>query len=116
MLAASSHLAPKGAQPEDRERAASDFRALIDALRQAGLTAVSPDDARASARHARFRAATDHYVRAYAHNSAYEIADVYAPYSRWERDTALIGHAELDDDETPPRAGEVASPGIRAAS
>jgi len=60
---------------------------------------LSPDDARASARHTRFRAATDHYVRAYASNSAYEIASVYASYSRWERDTALVGHAELDDDD-----------------
>ncbi len=99
MLAASSHLAPEGAVAEDHARAASNFRALIEALQQAGLVAVSPDDARASARHTRFRAATDHYVRAYASNSAYEIASVYASYSRWERDTALVGHAELDDDD-----------------
>jgi hypothetical protein len=98
MLAASSHLGPEGAVPEDGERARRNFRALTEALRNAGLVAASPDDARASARHTRFRSATDHYVRAYAQNSAYDITAVYASYSRWERDTALIGHAELDDD------------------
>lgn len=104
MLASSSHLAPEGAQPEDGERACAHFRALTDALRQAGLAAASPDDEQAVARHARFRSATDHYIRAYARNSAYGLESVYASYSRWERDTALIGHVEIeiDDDMQPP--------------
>ena len=42
----------------------------------------------------RFRVATAQYVQAYAASSGYEIEAVNAAYSRWERDTALVGHAE----------------------
>jgi hypothetical protein len=73
---------------------------LIEALRRRGLATVSPDDRRAMEAHARFRAATDHYVRAYAENAGYDLATARARYSRWDRDTALVGRGEVDDDES----------------
>jgi hypothetical protein len=42
--------------------------------------------------------ATDHYLRAYAENAGYDLAVVRARYSRWERDTALVGHADVAAD------------------
>lgn len=96
-LADSSHLAPQGATDRDAEDARRDHLDLIDALRQRGLTAVSPDDRRAMEAHVRFRVATDHYVRAYAANAGYDLATARARYSRWDRDTALVGRVELGD-------------------
>jgi hypothetical protein len=73
---------------------------MIEELRRHGLATVSPDDRRAMEAHARFRAATDHYVRAYAENAGYDLAAARARYSRWDRDTALVGRIEVDDDGT----------------
>ncbi|MGE3913937.1 MAG: potassium channel family protein [Chloroflexota bacterium] len=108
MLAASSHLAPQGHAPEDPETARRDHHQLTVALRQHGL-AIAPATNRRSWRgHARFRTATDHYIRAYADNAGYDVSAVTAVYSRWARDTALVGHAELDanaDQDTPEALG-----------
>jgi len=106
MLAASSHLAPQRAAPEDAANASRDHHALIEELRQRGLKTVAPDDRRMLATHAKFRTATDQYIRAYAKNSGYSIEAVHAVYSRWDRDTALVGHAEVDD--APGHPGEAA--------
>jgi hypothetical protein len=96
-LATSSHLAPEGATDEDAALARRDFAEMTDALRRAGLRAASPDDARAVEAHARFRAATDHYIRAYAKNAGYDLDAARAPYSRWERDAALVGRNEVQE-------------------
>ena len=96
-LADSSHLAPSGATDRDAEQARRDHLALIEALRLRGLATVAPDDRRAMEAHARFRAATDHYVRAYAENAGYDLDAARARYSRWDRDTALVGRGEVDD-------------------
>lgn len=101
-LAESSHLAPEGATDDDLAAGHRDYLALIEALRERGVAAASPDDEQVRAAHVRFRAATDHYIRAYATSSAYEIEAVYASYSRWERDTALIGHADLPEGTPNP--------------
>jgi hypothetical protein len=114
-LADSSHLAPQGATDRDAEDARRDHLALIDALRRRGLAAVSPDDQRAMEAHVRFRAATDHYVRAYAENAGYDLATARARYSRWDRDTALVGRIELGDDarlSTPNDRAPAASRGV----
>jgi hypothetical protein len=103
MLASSSHLAPQRLTTEVATAARADYRALLAELRRRGIATVSPDDRQASERHARFRVATDQYIRGYAVNSGYNIADVHAVYSRWDRDTALVGHAELEDDEESDR-------------
>jgi hypothetical protein len=105
-LATSSHLAPQPATSRDVDLAHRDYVTLTQALRRRGLAPAAPHDARTRERHARFRTATDHYIRAYAENSAYDIAAVYACYSRWARDTALIGHAELPDEHQDPTSGE----------
>jgi hypothetical protein len=96
-LAASSHLAPWGTTPEDAERGHHDHDALTAALRERGIAAAPADDREAREGHARFRTATDRYIRAYAANSGYDIDAVHATYGRWERDTALVGHAEMAD-------------------
>jgi hypothetical protein len=101
-LAESSHMAPQGATKEDVSAGHRDYVALTRALRERGVAAASPDDEHVRAAHARFRAATDHYIRAYAANSAYEIEAVYACYSRWERDTALVGHADIPEGAPDP--------------
>ena len=106
-LAASSHLAPQPAMPDDVDRARRDHAALIEALGARGLTAASPDDREALEGHIRFRVATEQYIRAYAMNSGYDVGSVHAPYSRWERDTALVGHAEaVETPEEPPAGAE----------
>jgi hypothetical protein len=102
MLAASSHLVLDGEARADPRAADRDYQALCAALRQAGLAVAAPaapHDRDAADAHARFRAATDRYIRAYAANSGYDIDAVHAPYSRWERDTALVGHAEVGHAE-----------------
>ena len=101
-LASSSHLAPQGATPEDVERARHDHFALTEALQRRGLAAAEPDDHEALEGHVRFRVATEQYIRAYAANSGYDIAAVHAPYSRWERDTALVGRAETVETPNEP--------------
>jgi len=93
-LAASSHLFPHEATAEDVEAARRDHGALTEALRRRGLAAAAPNDREALEGYVRFRVATAQYVQAYATNSGYEIEAVNAAYSRWERDTALVGHAE----------------------
>jgi hypothetical protein len=93
-LADSSHLAPQGITEDDIAAGHRDYLALTRALCERGIAAASPDDEEMRAAHARFRAATDHYIRAYAANSAYAIGAVFASYSRWDRDTALVGHAD----------------------
>lgn len=98
-LAASSHLAPQRLPLEIAEEARADQYVLLAELRRRGLRTVDPDDRHASERHARFRMATDQYIRAYTSNSGYDIVDVHAEYSRWDRDTALVGHAEVADEE-----------------
>jgi hypothetical protein len=95
-LAASSHLAPAGARREDLDLARRDHLTLIESLRQRGLVAVTSEDRDALVGHTRFRAATEHYIRAYAANSGYPVEAVHAQYSRWDRDSALVGHAETD--------------------
>jgi voltage-gated potassium channel Kch len=84
--------------PDDRVDAApiaADFAALTEGLRSHGLTPVAPDDPTAVEAYARFRAATDPYVSAYAKNLGYAIDEVYGLYSRWARDAALVpGPAE----------------------
>jgi hypothetical protein len=107
-LAASSHLAAEGASREDLDLARRDHLALTESLRQRGLVAASPEDRDALAGHARFRAATEHYIRAYAANSGYDVDAVHAQYSRWDRDTALVGHAETDG-QSRTRPGPVAA-------
>jgi hypothetical protein len=110
-LAASSHLAPEGASREDLDLARRDHLALIESLRQRGLVAASPEDRDALAGHARFRAATEHYIRAYAANSGYAVDAVHAQYSRWDRDTALVGHAETDAQSRAQTEHVIASDG-----
>ena len=97
-LADSSHLAPQGATDRDAEDAHLDHHALIDELQRRGLATVSPADRHALEAHARFRTATDHYVRAYAENAGYDLVAARARYSRWDRDTALVGRGEAEDD------------------
>lgn len=106
-LAASSHLAPQEATHADVEAARRDHLALTEALRQHGLTAAAPDDREALERHVRFRVATEQYIRAYAANSGFDVDAVHAPYSRWERDTALVGHAEASDRPASHEAADV---------
>ena len=106
MLASSSHLPLDRSDRGDPSSSGSDFRALCSALREAGLATVSPDDRESAEAHARFRAATDRYICAYAANSGYDLDAIHAPYSRWERDTALVGHAEVDDEEAIERTVE----------
>lgn len=101
-LADSSHLAPEGATEDDLAAGRRDCLALIHALHERGVAASSPDDRERCDAHARFRAATDHYIRAYAANSAYDIAAVFGRYSRRDRDTALVGHADLPDGRPTP--------------
>jgi hypothetical protein len=69
---------------------ATDFAALSEALRSQGLTPVLPGDPAALDAYARFRAATDPYVRAYAEHQGYALDEVYGLYSRWARDAALV--------------------------
>lgn len=97
-LAASSHLATEGANDDDAASGRADHLALIEELRAHGLAAVSPDDRRAADAHMRFRAATDHYIRAYAANSGYDVGAARARYSRWDRDTALVAHDDVAAD------------------
>jgi hypothetical protein len=99
LLATSSHLAPQRLTRDALADARDDQRQLIEQLRRHDLATVSPNDPAAAERHARFRVATDQYIRAYAANSGYDIADVHAVYSRWDRDTALVGHAELVEED-----------------
>ena len=109
-LAASSHLAPRPSMPDDADCARRDHFALLDALRARGLTAAARDDHEALERHVQFRVATEQYVRAYAANAGYDVDAVHASYSRWERDTALIGHAETvetPDEPAPDAATDV---------
>lgn len=116
-LADSSHLAPQGATDRDAEDARRDHLALIDALRRRGLATVSTDDRRSMEAHARFRAATDHYVRAYAEHAGYDLSSSRARYSRWDRDTALVGRGELGDDDRqdePQRPATLPSGGAAA--
>ena len=113
-LAASSHLAPQGATSQDVELAHRDYLALTLALRRRGVAAASPHDRLTRERHARFRAATDHYLRAYAENAAYDIVAVHASYSRWDRDTALIGNAELPDGSRDPTRRAARSADVRS--
>jgi len=106
MLAESSHLAPARATPADLEAASHDYVALLDALREHGIEAASPDDRAAREGHNRFRAATDLYLRAYAENAGYHITVARAFYTRRDRNTALVGEAERqrglaeDDDRS----------------
>ena len=97
-LAASSHLAPQPSARADVDAARRDHLALTEALRERGLAAAGADDRQALDGHVRFRVATEQYIRAYAANSGYDVEAVHAAYSRWERDTALVGHAEAADD------------------
>jgi hypothetical protein len=106
MLAASSHLAPQGATDADLDAAYRDHLALTDALRRVGVAAAVAHNRDAHDGHARFRVATDQYIRAYAVNAGYDVDAVYARYGRWERDTALVGHAEIDERRT-ARAGAI---------
>jgi hypothetical protein len=101
-LAASSHLAPQGITEEDVAAGHRDYIALAQALRERGVAAASLDDEQMRAAHARFRAATDHYIRAYAVNAAYDIAAVFSVYNRWERDTALVGHVDVPEGAPDP--------------
>jgi hypothetical protein len=57
--------------------------------------AAAVDDQQSREDHARFREATDHYIRAYAENAGYDLEAARASYSRWDRDTALVGQAEI---------------------
>ena len=104
-LAASSHLTPRAATQADVEAARRDHLALTEELRRWGLAAAAPDDREALEGHVRFRVATEQYIRAYAANSGYDIASVHAPFSRWERNTALVGHAEASEQ---PADGDAA--------
>ncbi len=97
-LAASSHLVTEGANDDDAAAGRADHLALIEELRAHGLATVAPDDRRANEAHARFRAATDHYIRAYAANSGYDVQSARARYSRWDRDTALVAHEDVKAD------------------
>ena len=89
VLAESSHLAPEAESRCDIERARADYCALQRELNEHGLTAVRPGDDATAEAHARFRAATDRYIRAYAANIGYEPDALWATYDRWSRDSAL---------------------------
>jgi hypothetical protein len=94
MLADSSHLAPARATESDLEVAHRDHIALLDALREHGVAAVSSGDRATHEAHNRFRTATDRYLRAYAENAGYDIATARALYTRRDRDAELVPQAE----------------------
>jgi hypothetical protein len=93
-LAESSHLAPEGESEQDRALAHRDFHVMLEDLAGHGLSTVSAHDRAASEAHARFRTATDHYIRAYAWRGGYDPEAVRATYDRRARDTALVGQIE----------------------
>jgi hypothetical protein len=103
LLADSSHLAPARPAQAGLDVAHRDYLALLDALREHGVAAVSPCDVAAREAHNRFRAATDQYLRAYAENAGYDIATVRAYYTRRDRDTALVAQAERGGDHSEQR-------------
>jgi hypothetical protein len=98
MLADSSHLAPVRATEADADVAYEDYLALLDALREHGLHAVSPQDRTAREAHNRFRMATDQYLRAYAENAGYDITTARALYTRRDRGTAYADQNKYVDD------------------
>ena len=91
----SYHLV-RSTEQGDASAVAGDFAALAEALRGCGLTPISPDNSAALEAYARFRAATDPYVRAYAENQAYDTADVYGIYPRGARDADLVPAVEKE--------------------
>jgi len=97
VLSTSVHLDPRGNPKEDAARARDEFRALLDELAGCGVTPVSPEDRAAAEAHARFRATTDRYIRAYATNLGYPTEAVWRAYSRQDRGSAL-----LDDRDVKP--------------
>jgi hypothetical protein len=116
LLADSSHLAPAQATLENLEAAHQDYLALLDALGEHDVQAISPHDLAARDGHNRFRAATDRYLRAYAENAGYDIASARAFYTRRDRDAALIAQDEStqDDPEQPdPPTASASRPGRR---
>jgi hypothetical protein len=100
-LAESSHLAPSVTNGQDDRALDQHFPALVEALRAHGVAAVALDDDEAHNRHTRFRTATDRYIRAYAVNAGYDFEEARASYSRWDRDTALVGQAEVKQGVAP---------------
>jgi len=100
-LGTSMHLDLKADATESPDSYGADFAALREQLRQHGLTARSGDDAAAGQAYARFRSATDPYIRAYAHNLRYHPKTVWAVYSRWARGSALTSP---DEPLAPPGA------------
>ena len=95
-LSQSSHLSPEDETEEDVRRARADYLALLDALEGQDLSTRSRDDRRGAEAYARFRSATERYIRAYAVNIGYEPSAVWATYSRWDRDSALTERTERD--------------------
>jgi hypothetical protein len=85
----SSSLMTVGQEGDDAARVRTDLARLIAALEDHGLHPISLDDGAAVDAYVRFHAATSPFIRAYAHNAAYDPRDVWATYSRWERDSAL---------------------------
>lgn len=89
-------------QTPDPEYIRSDYAALLTELARRGLTPRAGDDDEALAAYARFRAATDPYIRAYAAHSAYPLEEVYATFGRWARDAAQ-GSRHSDSGPAPER-------------
>ena len=93
-LSASAHLTPSAEDEEDPDAADSAFRALLGELATCGVTPVSVDDRAAREGHARFRIATDPYIRAYAVNVGYDPEDVWGVYTRRDRGSSPSGSPE----------------------
>lgn len=97
-LAESSHLAPHTGVPDEAIFRA-EFATLLEGLAWRGLTPLRIDDRAAAERYAQFRIATDRYINAYAQNVGYCLESVGAVYSRWARDSALVGHVDVEQQE-----------------
>ena len=93
-LADSSHLGSREQAAEDTPNAHADFGALVEDLAAHGVTPADANDREAAERHARFRTATDRYIRAYADTAGYDPAVVWGTYSRRARDADLVGRSE----------------------
>ncbi len=106
-LGASIHLADsdEAQQGEDAARLRADFLALRKLLDRGGLTVVPPDDPHAGMSYARFRGATDPYIRAYARNIGYEPEAIWATYGRWLRGSALESPVEAESQRASTPTG-----------
>jgi hypothetical protein len=110
-----SHLAVAEAKPEPA-RVRADFAALVVELAQRGLSPLDAEDPQALAEYARFRAGTDPYIEAYAVNSDYDPHEVWATYSRWARDAALVARpVQATDAESVAAAAAPAAHNVGAS-